>query len=304
MFILSSCMPPPDNAEFTDRYESIKEKFYADPIVFYGTDTSKPRIDLAVEIPFENIFLVKNPSNQTYHSKLIITVTIKDLSGFTAVSETHTEESTFTKSEIKAKSENSQVYFYHYSVDPGEYITDIDVKDGYKEREYKKSCNITVKDNRNESVVLSDLMLLSKFEINPDGTKEITPLISNNISGIKELFVFFEIYNYTENEIIKNYTVKFKDNKGFTLKESNLSYSLLPGKNRKFENILIPADFREILPDEEPLEFNKNGKITPLKFMLEIIDKEYSTVASQKKLFFIPGKPKFKIKNRPPQQRQ
>jgi hypothetical protein len=302
MLILSSCMPPPDNAEFADRYESIREKFYADPIVFYSTDTSKPRIDLAVEIPYANIFLVKNHSNQTYHSKLIITVTIKDLSGFTAVSESHTEESSFTKSEIKAKSENSQVYFYHYSVNPGEYIIDIDFKDGYKEKEYKKSCNITVKDNRNESVVLSDLMFLSKFEINPDGTKEITPLISNNISGIKELYVFFEIYNCTENEIIKNYTVKFKNNKSLTLKESNLSYLLLPGKSRKFENILVPSDFRGILPDEEPSEFDNNGKMTPVKFMLEIIDKEYSTVAAQKNLFFIPGKPKFEIKNRPPQQ--
>ena len=300
MLFLASCGP---SSDYRDAYfgpEKVKDKFFADPLVFYDSVTSKPRLDLSVEIPIANISFQKNYSNRTYYSKVFITVTLKNPAGELVLAKTYTETSLYTYEDIKAKAKDSQFYLYNFSLNPGTYKVDVEVVDDYIKNEYKKSYNITAKDFSAKETSFSDLMLLSKIDVKPDGTREISPQISNNVFGLKELFVFFEIYNNAGKDIPKEYIVRLKNSKGSVLKELTLSYIVSPGKNQKFESVFILSDLRKQIPVENQMETREKAKENGLSFILEILDKSSGTVESQKKLLFMPDRPPPEMINRPP----
>lgn len=300
MFLLS-CTPPSDYRELYVNREEEKDKFFASPLVFYDSDSSKPRLDLSVEIPISNISFQKNFQNQTYYSKIIITVNIKNSTGEIIISKSYSENSTYGYEEIKAKSKGSQYYFYNYFLYPGSYKVEVEINDDYARNINKKTFDVTVKDFGAQETTISDLMLLSKVNVNDDGTKDISPLIRDNVFGLKELFVFFEVYNFTGKEIPKEYSVKLKNNKGVVLKELMFSYNLSPGKNQKFESIFILADLRKQIPEDTKTDFREKTNKEDLSFTLEVLDKSNNKTEAQKKLMFLPDKPHPQMMNRPPQ---
>lgn len=287
-----------------DTYNRIQDagkyKFFADPLVFYDSGSAKPRLDLSVEIPVENISFQKNYQNQTYYSKLIITVNIKNSTGEVILTKTNTEQSLYSFEEIRAKAKDSQFYLYNFSVDPGSYKVEIEVNDDYLKSIYKKSFNVTAKDFNVQEITFSDLMLLSKVDINSDGTREISPRVNNNVFGLKELFMFFEVYNNSDNKISKDYTVRLKNNTGLVLKEYALSYSFNPGKNQKFETVFILNELRQQVPVETQMDMREKAKENALSFALEILDKSNNKLEAQKKLLFLPDKPLPEMMNRQP----
>jgi hypothetical protein len=300
LLFLASCGPSSDYRDAYYGHEKAKDKFFADPLVFFDSLASKPRLDLSVEIPIADISFQKNYQNRTYYSKIFITVTVKNPAGDVVLTKTYTETSLYTYEEIKAKAGESQFYLYNYSLNPGTYKVDVEVADDYIKNEYKKSFNITAKDFSVSEISISDLMLLSKIDLKPDGTREISPQVSNNVFGLKELFVFFEIYNNSDKDIPKEYLVKLKNNKGAILKETTFSYNLAPGKNQKFESVFILSDLRKQIPVEKQMDMREKAKENGLSFTLEIVDKSTGIVETQKKLLFMPDRPPLEMMNRPP----
>jgi hypothetical protein len=121
--------------------------------------------------------------------------------------------------------------------------------------------------------------------------------------GLRELFVFFEIYNNTNAEISEEYVIKLKDNKESVVKEYNVSYVLSPGKNQEFESIFILKELKNYLPKEPQYDYYRDESIPDLYFKLEILDKSSNQVVAQKKLSLFPEKLRPRMLNRPPPHR-
>lgn len=287
--ILCSCTPPSDYREFPQETILLKkEKFYADPLLFYEVDSLKTRLDLYIEIPIENILYKKNNDNEKYESKITFTIGITNLSNENIFTKTYNEFSAYSNEEITKKSKESQYYFYNFFIEPGSYKIEIKVNDNNSKNEYKKLVDLSVKDFKSQELIFSDLMILSKYKINENGTKEITPLINNNIFGLKEFFVFFEIYNISNSDITKEYEYRIKDNKNVVAKEDMLTYSLTPSKNQKVENIFVMKELKKYLPKEPDFDFFLYDNEQNIFFKLEIIDKSNNEIVANKKLFFSP----------------
>ena len=153
------------------------DNFYFDPLVFYEPDSLKARLDLYIEIPAEKVLFKKNFNSGKYESSFSISVLITNSLSDKIINENYTKAPSFTEEEMKIVSKKSQFFLYNYYLQPGTYKIEIKLKDNYSNSEYPKSGNFIVKDIRASAVTVSDLMLLSKFNISDNGTKEITPLI-------------------------------------------------------------------------------------------------------------------------------
>ena len=278
-----------------------KDRFFAEPLVFYDSVSSKPRLDLSVEIPISNISFQKNYQNNTYYSNIFITVNLKNAAGETIHSKSYEEKSLYSYEEIKSKAKDSQLYFYSYSVVPDVYKLEVELKDEYMNSDYKKSFSINARDFVSQELSISDLMLLSNSEIKPDGTKEITPRINNNIFGFKEMFVFFELYNNAGREVAKDYSLKLKSSDGEILKESVIHYNLIPGKNQKFESIFLGKDIIKHLESEPAPDIYHQGPIKKYSFKIEMTDVVNGKAVASKELLFYPDRVLPGMINRPPQ---
>jgi hypothetical protein len=284
-----SCSAPKQRGEFP-MYPSIekKEKFFADPVTFYDSDSSNARLDLFIEIPYGNIIFKKNISTGNFEFKITQTIIITNLTNKNIIIKTYDDSAAYSNDEMIIKSRESHYYLYNYFIDPGNYKIEIKVKDNNSKDEYKKSFDLSVKDYKSSEVAFSDLMLLSKYKINEDGSKEITPLISNDIFGLKEFFVFFEIYSRTNNDITKEYVYKLKDNKDVIIKEDAFTYTLSPGNNQKVENIFVLKELKKYIPEELDFDFFLYDNEQNISFKLEIIDKSNNEIVASKKLAFVP----------------
>lgn len=290
--LFHSCSGPMQRGEHpVFSYNEKKEKFYADPVVFFDTDSSKARLDLFIEIPYENINFLKNNSTGKFDFKLTQNITVTDSENRNSFSNTYIDSASYTNDEMIKKSKESHFYVYNYFLEPGKYKIEIKIKDNYSKNEYKKIFDTQVKDFKLSDIAFSDLIILSKYKLNENGTKEITPLISKNIFGLKEFSVFFEIYNSNETELKKDYILKLKDNKDYIIKENELSYLLSPAKNQRVEKLIIMNELKKYMPEKPDFDFFLYDNERDTFFKIEIIDKSNNEIVASKNLSFIPGRP-------------
>lgn len=290
-FVFSCTVPQQQPGYIMYPDVSVKEKFFADPVVFFETDSLNARLDLYIEIPFDNILFKKNFNTEKYETVISLSVAVKDALKKTVLENIYYDSLSFTNDQMTVKSKESLYYFYNYPVEPGKYYADIMIKNSNSKEEYKKTLDISVKDLKSEDITSSDPMILSKYKVNDNGTKEITPLISKNIFGLKEFFVFTEIYNNTNEDITKEYIFRLTDVNDKLVKENNVTYTLSPGKNQKIENFLLPKEMKKYYPDEPDFDFFLYDNYQNLSFKIEIIDKSNNISVVNKKLLFLPSKP-------------
>jgi hypothetical protein len=296
-----SCSAPQKRGDHRmHRFNAFLEKFYTDPVVFFDTDSNKARLDLFIEIPYGNINYKKNPNTGKFDYNILKNINIKNSGDSIIISETYGDSISYSNEEMTKKSGEPQYYFYYYFLEPGNYKIDIKIKDNNSKDEFKKSIDLTVKDFKLQDVTFSNLMILSKYKANGDGIKEITPLINNNIFGLKEFFVFFEIYNNINTELEKEFSYKIKDGKDITIKEGQLKYTLSPSKNQKVENIKIAKEIKDYMPEDQDFDFflfdDENNKY----FKIEIYEKSSNFAIASKDLNFFPTKYNIDIRNKPP----
>ena len=291
MICVYSCSAP--KSSLRDMSALNDEMFFAQPVVSYDADSNKAIIVLYLEVPIENLLFKMNYQSENYESQIKISVSITNQKDENILSESHDESSAYSEIEIKERIKESQYYIYKYYVEPGDYKVNIKMKDGNSDKEYLKSVDLSVKDFKSKDVTSSDLLVLSKFKVNQDGTKEITPLIRNNIFGLKDVHFFFEIYNNTDKEITKDFLTVLADSQGTLLKVDTLSYTLSPGVNRKIESISIN---RKLI--EEPRQ-NKKGARQNLFFKIEIRDKATNEILSGGKIFYYSKYQRLEMPKRP-----
>jgi|WetSurMetagenome_2_1015567.scaffolds.fasta_scaffold21978_3 hypothetical protein len=301
LFFSFSCTPPSNYKDMPSQHSMFnRDKFFVDPLVFYDTDSSKTRLDLYYKIPVEKIIFIKNEKNDKYESKLIISVILKNANNEQIFNNNYNVSSAFGEEEMKKNSKEAQYYFYNYYLEQGKFKLDIKITDENAKTNYKKSFDLQVKDFSSQKISFSDLMLLSHYRINEDSTKEITPLISNNIFALKEFFIFFEIYNAGGDSVTKEYVYKIKEENDVAIKEDSLTYLLTQHKNPKTIKISLENELKKYVFEESDFEFFPAEKKLFENFKIEIIDKANSEIVASKKLLFYPNKPPQNMHNKLP----
>jgi hypothetical protein len=266
--------------------------YYIDPLVFFDIDSLKPRMDIFIEIPRDNLLFTKKSGSYTNSYEL--SLALKDSKENQVFANKYNEKTTFTETEFKTEHKKSIFYLYNYYLSPGKYKLETVLKDITSGKEYPKVIEITVKDFVNKSVTFSDIMLLSEFKTTKDGGKEITPLISNNIYGFTQLNIFFETYNNTPGDYNGVYAYKITDHNDDVLIQGMFIYSFYEKKTGMFESIDIGNPFGEVMSPEDP-DIKEISKKDFGQCKITITDKSTGEIVTEKKIFFIPGKMPFLI---------
>lgn len=278
LVLISSCVS--QKGAYRDLGRMRAEMFYADADVYYNQDSNKSETVMYIELPVENLLYQINYKNNLYESPVTFTINIVSQSDSDVVRKVYNEFSSYTEKELKDKMKQSLYFVYKYFIPSGKYKAKIKIKDENSENEFTKSFDLTVNDFTVKNITVSDMLILKKYVVNENGTKDITPLIRDNISGLKNLFIFYEIYNNTNDEIAKQFLLRMSDHSGKTLMQDTLSYNLKPGRNREVGSLILP-EINISLPGRDDSGFSDEKNDS---FLIELIDKTANQTIADKKL--------------------
>jgi len=286
-----SCTPPPDYRDRPDHFLLFeKDRFYIDPLVFRDKDSLNARLDLYISIPPENVIYKKTSANGNYELSLNISVSVLRSDSDTLFGKVYDISKLYSENEMKRVSAEPGIYFYSYPLIPGKYKLAVKISDRNSKNVYIKKEEMEVKDLQSDNFFVSSVMVLSNFNINPDGTKEISPLISNNISRLNDVYVFFEAYSKSDSVITKELLFRIKDSKDKIIKEESGDFTLDNFTGKFFRKILTRNEFIKHKPDiREFDEFDPDDKNFG-NLILEIYDKQNNKLLASKKLSVLPDK--------------
>jgi GWxTD domain-containing protein len=215
-----------------------KEYFFIDPLVFYPLDSALGRLDLYVEIPLENLSFKKLNGGENFEALLNLSVQIKNSLDEQVVFQTYDDKITNSKSEQKNLSDKSVSSYKSYFLKPDNYKITFVVKDKNSNNEFAKETSFTVSNPMLERVISSDVMLLSNYELDSKGEKEITPIINGNVGTLDAYYVFAEVWNRSETELLnKQLNIKIFDDKDKLLFDTLVSVDLKLGNNSVIQKL-------------------------------------------------------------------
>ncbi|MBS1519030.1 MAG: GWxTD domain-containing protein [Bacteroidetes bacterium] len=226
-------------------YPQLKDKnidlesrdfFYFDPLVFYSREQGKARLDVYLEIPLENLQFKKNYSSKNYDASISYNIKITNSFDEIVSNETISDYVSTSKAEQKNLEASAKYIVKEFYLNPGNYRVEITISDLNTKKEKTKSDNILIEDFAQKDISVSNIMLVSNIK-EENGKKIITPLIEKNIGNLKTMYLFFEIYNSGNADVVNDFTYTIKDNKDNVLEKDNLVYTLNPGINKYFEKI-------------------------------------------------------------------
>jgi len=247
-----------------------KEYFYIDPLVFYPLDSALGRLDLYIEIPLDNLTFKKIGGGDIYESSLSLTVQIKNSAGEQVIFQTYDEKITNSKSEQKNISDKAVSSYKSYFLKSDLYKLVFTLKDKNSTNEYTKEISFTVKDPLLERVISSDIMLLSNYQVDSKGEKEITPIINGNIGTFESFFVFTEVWNRGDVEISnKLLNIKVFDNKDKLIFDTLISLNLKIGNSSVIQKLYTE---KYIIGDLRMEVYDGIKKIAERKFIFKWAD--------------------------------
>lgn len=241
--------------------------FYSDPLVFYSKDSLKARVDVFIQIPQTTLSFKKNQSTQKFDAKYDLTINIYNSSEENIINNTSSETISNTDEQQKYFADNPEFRIKSYFLKPDSYKLETTLRDRNNYMEYKSDKKFYVPDYVNSEIAISSIMLLTDFKSDSLGKRIIFPLVTGNIGELRDVYVFYEIYNNSENTFPLSINYKILSEKSTALREGNFSYVLSPGINQRIDK-LPPADYSTGI---YRLEFSSNA---------------YSTIFTQKDFIY------------------
>ncbi|MBN1632926.1 MAG: GWxTD domain-containing protein [Ignavibacteria bacterium] len=240
-----------------------EQYFYSEPLVFYVRDSMKARADVFIQIPLTTLSFKKNQSTQKFDAKYDLTINIYNSFGENIISNTSSETISNTDEQQKYLADNPEFRIKSYFLKPDNYKLETTLRDRNNYMEYKSDKKFFVPDFFNSEVSISSIMFLTDFKSDSLGKRIIFPLVTGNIGELKDIYIFYEIYNNSENTFPLSINYKILSENNTTLKEGNFSYVLSPGVNQRVDR-LAPTDYSTGF------------------FRLEFASNAYSTIFTQK----------------------
>ncbi|MDQ3020743.1 MAG: GWxTD domain-containing protein [Bacteroidota bacterium] len=213
-----------------------KEFFFTDPMVFYSKDQMKARLDVYLEIPLDNLQFKKNYNTKMYDASVNYTIKITNSVNEIVSNESITDYVTTSKAEQKKLEETAKFIVKEFYLNPGNYSLEITLNDINTKKEKTKKEQVSIIDFAQKDVSFSDIMLVSNLKVE-NGKKVITPLIDKNIDNLKQIYLFFEVYNSKNLDVVNDFSYIITDTKDKVIEKGNYTYTLIPGINKFFEKI-------------------------------------------------------------------
>jgi GWxTD domain-containing protein len=166
---------------------------FLDPIAFLGPQPGETRLDVFVQVGYDNLSFVK--TGDTYAASYEMTIRIEDSTGAQVLEKLWTENVAGLTFDQSVASSGYSLQQRSFTVSPGRYAVYVSVRDLESNTEKKDSYKCVVPDFSGSLVALSDLMIVSRITVR-DGKKSILPNVSPNVGNLSDAFyVFFEVYN-------------------------------------------------------------------------------------------------------------
>jgi GWxTD domain-containing protein len=173
--------------------EDFSESLHIDPLAFAGRMPEESRIDVYLQVGYENLSFVKQ--GDRYQASFEATITVTDSAGTLVGEKSWTEEIKGLSFDESVTPTAYALVQRSFSQRPGRYMIAGMIRD-LESRSVKKTSRICiVPDFAKPLVAFSDIMLVTR--ITARGTKKsLLPSVSPNLGNIVDaFFTFSEIYN-------------------------------------------------------------------------------------------------------------
>jgi GWxTD domain-containing protein len=185
--------------------------FHFDVLDFYSPDSTKTRLDVYAEIPFNRVEFKRDKETNKFVSEFDLTIDIKDKDNLSVFNKVFKEEIVTPKTDIEYLAQNSQIITKNIFLKPGEYKVKLSMYEQSTKKYSEKERDVKIKDFLTDPLTISDIMIVSKLE-EKSGRKYITPCVSRNVGLLDTFHLFFFVYKNSE-ESSMSVTCKITDPK-------------------------------------------------------------------------------------------
>jgi GWxTD domain-containing protein len=169
--------------------------FFFDAIAYSSERERKSRVDIYVQVPYQEIRFVKE--GDRYVGRYEVVLGVYAVPGQLVMDNTWRVE---VRADDFAQTTSPRFYSLRQrsiDIDPGQYILHLQVRDVESGKISDVRRSLLVTDFRKDPLSLSDIMLVSRLSTDGE-VRSIIPNISGQLSPQTEgFFVFFEVYNQT-----------------------------------------------------------------------------------------------------------
>jgi GWxTD domain-containing protein len=209
---------------------TLKSKFYQDFLNFASDKKGLTRLDIFIQVPYENIQFIKQSDKFT--ASYLVTISVMDEDQEKLISEKQwTEKIELKNFEQTISKNNFNLSLRSFELTPGKYFIKTIVEDKDSRKEFKAENFFVVRD-LSAILSISDPMFIAQQNL-VDGKNKILPNVSRNIvtqeGGVP---IFFEVYSDTSERILIEYAITDKKEE-YLYKESE-TQNVNPGRNQFF----------------------------------------------------------------------
>jgi len=173
--------------------EDYSPTLFVDPVAFLDSQPGMSRLDVFIEVGYDNLTFVKE--GDTYRAGYELTITIEDTAGTHVAEKTSDEEIKGMTFDQSVSSGSFALLQRSFMVPPGRYTVTAAIRDNDSKVVRRETYRCHVHDFGGLPVALSDIMIVSRLSFKGD-KRSIQPNVSPNVGSLSEPFyAFFEMYN-------------------------------------------------------------------------------------------------------------
>ncbi len=189
------------NTAFTQE-KNKEEMFNMDALNFFSPDSTKTRLDVYAEIPFDKVEFKRDKNSNNFIANVDLTLDINDNLGNSVFNKVYKEVITTSKTDIEYLANNSQIVIKNIFLVPGSYKVKISLFELSTKKHSVREKNVEIRNFLTDPLSISDIMVVSKLE-ELNGRRYITPCVSRNVSDLDTCYLFFFIYRNSELRSVK-----------------------------------------------------------------------------------------------------
>lgn len=219
-----------------------KDLFNLDALDFYSPDSTNSRLDVYVEFPFDRLeFAHSKVKDDIYSSNVDLTVEISNVQGTEVVHKLYKEEITTPITQIQYLNQSAKILTKNFFLVPGSYKLKVTAFEQGTKKSSTVDKEITIRDFTSDSITISDVMILSKYQVD-NNKKSITPNISRNVLELDTFYIFYFVYKNSDDARIDINCNVFDSKKALIYNTSNFidESNGLESHNQVFMKMPLP----------------------------------------------------------------
>lgn len=232
LFFLSAISAQTDEST-KEKVRFSRARYYQDFLNFASDKPGFTRLDIFIQVSYDELTFVKTGEN--FESNYMVTITVYDEKKEKIISEKTFNEKLDVEqySQTNSKS-NFNISMRSFDLNPGKYLIRTSIEDRESKKPYASENIFTVKDFSTKPAV-SDMMFIAKQTV-IQGSNKILPNITRDITAQKEgIPLFFEVYSNDSRNIKIEFDISLSDKK--IIFSDTLSRNIDSGKTQIFHTV-------------------------------------------------------------------